>query len=191
MQRATTKRPLITFVEGGIIVAICLVLQFIPNDLGVSSIQFSYGLIPLAIYAMRRGTIPAVIAGGAWGVLDWIRSGGVVSFGVWQVFLEYPLAFALAGLMGVGSTAVLKQLDLGNKNRAYLYLFASFFLGTFAKYLAHFTAGVWFWGNYAPSWANPWLWSLIVNGGSVIANLVLGGVILWIITKSYPRLFKI
>ena len=63
MQRATTKRPLITFVEGGIIVAICLVLQFIPNDLGVSSIQFSYGLIPLAIYAMRRGTIPAVIAG--------------------------------------------------------------------------------------------------------------------------------
>ncbi|WP_290123213.1 hypothetical protein [Amylolactobacillus amylophilus] len=43
MSRSTTSKSLLTLVEGGIIVAICLVLQWIPNSTGVSSIQFSYG----------------------------------------------------------------------------------------------------------------------------------------------------
>lgn len=189
MSRSTTSKSLLTLVEGGIIVAICLVLQWIPNSTGVSSIQFSYGLIPLAIYAIRRGTIPAVIAGGIWGTLDWIRTGGGVTFGPQQIILEYPVAFALAGFVGLGTYQVVKAIKHDKLNRAYGLMLVYFAIGTFAKYLAHFIAGGWFWGAYAPKWANPWVWSLIVNGGSAVANIILAVVLFGILIKKYPKLF--
>lgn len=189
MERNKTAQPLIVFIEGGIIVALCMILQFIPHDIGVSSIQVVYGLIPLGIYAIRRGFIPATIAGGIWGVLDWLKSGGGVSFGPQQIIMEYPLAFALLGLIGLGSASVIAAIHQGNENRAYLKFMEYFALGVFAKYLIHFIAGFWFWGMYAPKWANPYLWSLIVNGGSFVANLIMGAVIFWILIKKYPRIF--
>ena len=190
MSRSTTNNSLLTLIEGGIIVGICFVLQYIPNSAGVSSIQFSYGLIPLAIYAVRRGTFPAMIAGGVWGTLDWIRTGGGVVFGPQQIILEYPVAFALAGLTGLGAYQVVKAIKQDKLNRAYALMLLYFSIGTLAKYSAHFFAGGWFWGAYAPKWANPWLWSLIVNGGSAVANIVLAGVLFWVLVKKYPRLFN-
>lgn len=191
MEKSKQQQPVIVFVEGGIIVAICMILQFIPHDIGVSSIQVVYGLIPLAIYAIRRGVIPATIAGGIWGTLDWLKSGGGVSFGPQQIILEYPLAFALLGLTGLGSYQVIKRLRSQQETSAFVQLMIFFALGIFAKYLIHFIAGVWFWGMYAPKWASPVLWSLIVNGGSFVANLVMGCVIFWIIIKKYPKLFMV
>lgn len=189
MEKSRAQQPLIVLIEGGIIVALCMILQFIPHDVGVSSIQVVYGLIPLGIYAIRRGFLPATIAGGIWGVLDWLKSGGGVTFGPQQIIMEYPLAFALLGLTGLGSVLVISQIKGKELNKAYGSFMAYFALGVFAKYLIHFIAGFWFWGTYAPKWANPYLWSLIVNGGSFVANMIMGAIIFWILIKKYPQIF--
>lgn len=52
--------------EGTIMAALAMVLHFVPLNIG-SSFTISLGQIPLTLFALRRGTKPALFAGLLWG----------------------------------------------------------------------------------------------------------------------------
>lgn len=52
MQRTSELR---VWIEGTIVAAIAMVLSFIPTNVG-SSFSISLGMIPITLYALRRGT---------------------------------------------------------------------------------------------------------------------------------------
>lgn len=184
-------KRLVVILETAIIAAFAMALTYISHTTGVSAIELNYGLIPIAVLAMRRGAIPAAWAGFVWGILDLILrglSGGSVLNPV-QGFLEYPIAFTLVGLMGLTFASFQKAVRGGEKVKASGYAFAGIIVGTFSKYFIHFIAGVVFWGSYAPKGMNVWIYSLIVNGGSALFSTVLAIVVVGILLTVAPQLF--
>lgn len=186
MQRRNDLRIL---VEGAIFAGLAMALEYVPHDLGVSSVQLSYGLIPLSVYSLRRGPVPGMLAGLVWGLLDmWLRGSGSLLNPV-QIILEYPVAFGVVGLIGITAPYVQQHLRAGNIKRAVAGVVGGFIIGDFLKYLCHYFAGVFFWGSYAPKGQSAWLYSLIINGGSFIANLIMGVIVFALLVRVTPQLF--
>ncbi|MFD1471470.1 energy-coupled thiamine transporter ThiT [Companilactobacillus mishanensis] len=182
------NQHLIVLTEGALITAAAQVLNFVPHSAGISSIQFQYGLIPMAIFALRRGLKPGLMAGLCWGLLDLILRG--FSSGSFlnplQGFIEYPVAFAAVGLIGLGSIKVKQVIKDGKNSIGWILLFSS--IGFVIKYFCHFVAGGVFWGAFAPKTMNPWIYSLVINGGSFIANMIMLFVLLIVLHKLFDRL---
>lgn len=188
MEKAAKRSTLQVTVEGAIIVAFAMALNYLPHTTGVSAIEFSYGLIPMVIFALRRGFIPATLAGLTWGILDLILrglgNGGVLN--PLQGFLEYFIAFAFIGLAGLGYRQV--QERIRNKKNPIVSVILFGTLGIIGKYFIHFIAGVYYWGAYAPKGFNPWMWSFFVNGGSAVANIILLSIVLVLLSRSLRTL---
>ncbi|WP_334328885.1 energy-coupled thiamine transporter ThiT [Companilactobacillus sp. HBUAS59699] len=178
---------LVVLTEGAIIVAASTALAFIPHNLGASSISIVYGLIPMSIYALRRGLKPGLIAGLVWGLLDLIlrgfSSGGFLN--PLQGFVEYPIAFGAIGLVGLGSMQVKKRIEDGKNPIGLIMLYSG--IGFVAKYFFHFIAGGIYWGMYAPKTMNPWIYSLVINGGSFIANMIMMFVLMLILSPVLKK----
>ena len=184
-------KQLVVILETAIIAAFAMALTYIPHTTGVSAIELNYGLIPIAVLAMRRGLVPAAWAGFVWGILDLILRGigGGSVLNPLQGILEYPIAFTLVGLMGLTFASFQKAVRGSEKVKASGYAFAGIIIGTFAKYFIHFIAGVVFWGAYAPKGTNVWVYSLIVNGGSALFSTVLTIVVVGVLLTVAPQLF--
>lgn len=188
MTNADRSSDLIVITEGALITALALVLSFVPHSTGVSSVEFVYGLIPMAIFALRRGLKAGLMAGLVWGILDLVlrgfSNGGFLN--PLQGFVEYPLAFGVIGLIGLGSFRVKRAIENGKSALGLIIFYSA--IGFFAKYFLHFIAGGIYWGSYAPKTMNPWIYSLVINGGSFIANLIMMLVLAVVLNRVFKRL---
>ena len=91
-----------------------------------------------------------------WGLLQVVTgqaAGGWLT--LIQGFLEYFVAFSLIGISGVVKPALDKAIKQGNKVKSLMVITEGILLGSFARYLIHFIAGVIFWGSYAPKGTKP------------------------------------
>lgn len=185
------NQQLVILTEGALVTASAQVLSFIPHSFGVSSIELVYGLIPMAIFALRRGLRAGLIAGLVWGLLDLLlrglSSGSVLN--PLQGFLEYPLAFAAIGLIGIGSSKVKQVIKEGKNSVWWILLFSGF--GIFVKYCFHFLAGGVFWAAFAPKSMNPWIYSLVVNGGSFMVNILMVLILTFALNRLFNRLILV
>ncbi|MBA1433659.1 energy-coupled thiamine transporter ThiT [Bombilactobacillus bombi] len=183
-----TQNQTTVTVEGAIIVALATALTYIPNSFGVSSIELQYGTIPVVIYAWRRGLRAGAVAGMVWGILEMLlfalSNGSVVN--PWQGLLEYPIAFGVLGLAGLWSSVI--QTDFQQHRSVYSIMLLSSLVAICSKYLLHFIAGGIVWAAYAPRSMNPWLYSLIINGGSAIANIIMVAFVLLLLKRFLKRL---
>lgn len=177
-------------VEGAVMVAFAEALEYIPHTVGVSAIEVQFGLIPLVLYALRRGVKPGLTAGLVWGLLDMVlrgfSSGSVLN--AWQGILEYPIAFAVVGLAGFAAAGLAGAKSKGTVTG---YIILGTILGALAKYFCHFIAGIIYWGSYAPKGQSAWLYSLIVNGGSAVVSTIVTVLVLVAIYLPAPQLFRV
>ena len=175
------------WVEGTIIAALSMALSFIPLSIG-PSFSISLGQIPLAVFALRRGIKPALLAAFIWGMLHF-PLGQAYFLSVIQVLIEYPIAFTFVGFTGIAAVK-LRQAILNNDLRmAQQQIIWGVLVGSVARYFWHFVAGVAFWGSYALWGMNPWIYSLIMNGASGLATAAVTVVVLVILLRMMPTLF--
>lgn len=184
------EKKLNVLVEGAVMVAFAEALEYIPHTVGVSAIEVQFGLIPVVLYALRRGMRPGLMAGLVWGVLDMVlrgfSTGSVLN--AWQGILEYPVAFAVVGVAGIAASGLCGARSTGS---AAGYIALGTILGALAKYFCHFIAGIIYWGSYAPKGQAAWVYSLIVNGGSAVVSTIVTVLVLLAIRVAAPQLFRI
>ncbi|EOH99219.1 hypothetical protein UAY_01996 [Enterococcus moraviensis ATCC BAA-383] len=184
MQR---KVELQIWIEGTIIAAIAMVLSFIPTNIG-SSFSISLGMIPITLYALRRGTKAGFFSAFIWGLLHFPLA-QVYYLMPAQVIIEYILAFGFAGFAGVYSEKLQQAIrDKEYAKSSRIIMYASFF-GTLMRYFWHFVAGVMFWGSFALWGMNPWLFSFVMNGLSGLATAITTTIVLMLLLKIDPQLF--
>jgi thiamine transporter len=176
-------------IEGAIVAALAMALSFIPIELPNASLDLSLGMIPLCVFAIRRGVLPGICVGFVWGLLH-ILLGKAYVIHPLQGFFEYPFAFAFAGFMGVYAKKVREYLSSGRLKKAIPFLILSVTVGVFARWFWHFWAGVIVWGSYAPKGMSPWIYSLIMNGSSFLLNAACLAVVMLALAKTAPRLFR-
>lgn len=174
-------------VEGTVVAALALVLSFIPTTIG-SSFTISLGMIPLTLFALRRGLKPALMSAFIWGILHFPAS-QVVYLSVIQVLIEYPIAFTFAGFAGLYAKKVQQALVDQEISKARKNIVLGTFVGTGARFFWHFIAGVVFWGSYALWGMNPWIFSLVMNGVSGVATAIVTAIVAVLIAEKAPQLF--
>ena len=183
------KNRLTVIIEGAIIAALAFALSFIPLQTPTASLDLSLGLIPLLVYALRRGVGPGMAVGLVWSLL-WMVLGRPSIYYPIQAVLDYPVAFALGGLGGVFSWPLRRSLTSGRGKGALLAVILAVVVSVCARWFIHFWSGVLFFAQYAPAGMNAYLYSGSVNGLSAAMNITMLLIVLTILVKKAPRLFE-
>lgn len=140
----------------GISLALATILHFIkivdlPN--GAGSINLG-SMVPILIIAFIYGPEIGMLTGFLFGVIYLIISPYILH--PIQVLFDYPLPFMAVGLAGYFKNSKL----------------SGSFIGMFVRFIFHFISGVLFFGEFAPDGWSPMIYSLVVNGSVVGANLI-------------------
>lgn len=156
--------------EAGVMIALAFVLSLIkvwqmPQGGSVTA----GAMVPLILLAIRRGPAVGVVAGGVFGLLDFLREPYFLT--PVQFLLDYPVPFALLGLAG---------LIPGQPVLAALF-------GIFLRFASHVVSGVAFYASYAPAGQSPWVYSIVYNGSYLLPDFVITAVVLQILASRYLK----
>ena len=123
-------------------------------------------MVPLIWLALRRGPKIGVTAGILYGLMQFVFLPYAVD--PVQVLLDYPLAFGVLGFAGFS-----KKMPL-----------IGAFIAIAGRFVMHFVSGVVYWAPiYAPD-LNPFTYSAIYNGSYLVPELVVTGVIIYLLQRS-------
>ena len=122
------------------------------------------------LFSAAFGVGPGLAAGVVYGVLQYLQGGWFAN--VWQVLLDYILAFGALGLAG-----------LANRLPRKWGLYAAMILAALGRALSATLAGIMFWDTA------PWA-SLVYNGTYLIPEVVICMVLAAAIAKPVMRIMK-
>ncbi|MFS0784533.1 energy-coupled thiamine transporter ThiT [Bacillus sp. 1P06AnD] len=181
------KMGLFVMIEAAFLAAFALILDLVPSIKITSFVSISFAMVPIFIISLRWGVKAGMLSGFLWGLLQ-VAVGDVYILTPVQFMIEYFLAFACIGFAGIFKRAVSQALTNGKTKKAVMFMGAAVIVGSAARYFWHFIAGIIFWGKYAPKGMSPVIYSLIVNGGTMIGSAILCGIILAVLTGASSRI---
>lgn len=179
------RKKLLILLEGVVMAALAMALSFVPNP---PNVDIALGILPIVVYSLRRGLKMGLIIGLLYGILPILIGTAYVLTPV-QAILEYPIANFVLGFSGLFSGHFLNQLRSKNTTGALQSLTVAILLAVFLKYLAHFLAGIIFWSKYVQWGLSPVVYSAVINGGSMIINIIIATIVLSIMLKKNPGIF--
>ena len=158
-----------TLCEGALFMAAALALSYLKIPIGLVFGGFGGSvdlvMVPLIVFAARRGGLWGVTAGLLFGTLKFFLGGGVAVN--WEsMLLDYSLAYAAVGLGG-----------LAHKSEKPL-LFGAV-LGSLCRFGIHYLSGVTIYAQYMPdvfmerTMTSPAIYSLLYNGSYMLPNMLL------------------
>lgn len=159
-------------VEVALFATIAYILDLITQPMAIGPwISLSFKMVPIFILSFRWGPKYGALGGFLWGLLQVVT--GQAS-GSWltltQGFLEYFVAFSFIGLSGFVKPQLDQAIKRKKKGKTLTWISFGVLIGSLARYLIHFIAGVIFWASYAPSGQSAYLYSLIVNSSSFLGE---------------------
>ncbi len=176
------NRRLFTLVEGALMVALCVILNFIKiGGPWIAGGAITVKALPLVIFALRHGLKWGLFAGFVFGTLDFILEPYFLN--PIQFLFDYSLAYLCVGFAGI--VRISPTFSRG----------AKFWLGTIAtvigmvmEFVCHYLSGIFFYASDAPKGQPVGLYSLLYNGSYVGPSMV-GVIILVILLISmFPAL---
>ena len=122
-------------------------------------------MIPIILFALRRGPKLGVLAGVIFGLIVLVEEPFV--FHPIQVMLDYPIAFGALGLAGLFKK----------------YHLVGVVLAIGGRLLAHVISGIIFFANFAPANIHPALFSLIYNASFLSIELIITAAVIFSLLK--------
>lgn len=165
--------------EGGMMIALSILLGRIKlYEAPMGGSVTAGSMIPLMLFAIRWGIIPGIAVGATYGLLDFMLKPQF--YHPIQFILDYPMAFGLLGLAGLGYFT--KNYDA----KGYFNLILGIILGMGGRMISHVLSGVVFFAEYAGD-KNPWIYSIQYNAYYLIPELIISIVVLALIWKPIKR----
>ena len=154
-------------IEGALCIALCIVLEKINLFAMPQGGSVDFELIPLLLFAYRRGLKWGIQVGALTGLLKIFLGGYVLNFV--QAALDYPLAYACVGLAALYPRML------------------SIFLAAICHISCSVISGVIFFAQYAPAGQSPLMYSIMYNGPVLGAKYVLSGIVALFLWKVLER----
>ena len=164
---------LVTLCEGAVMVAMAIGLSYLKIKFFPTGGSVDVVMVPLIVFALRRGAGWGVGAGLVFGTLKCIMSEGI-GYGWQAMILDYSLAYSVVGLAGF------------LKNHTALGVAA----GSFLRYIVHTASGVILWGEWMPdeflglTMTNTFVYSLLYNATYMVPSFVIALIIVLAISKK-------
>lgn len=133
--------------------------------------EIAFTMVPIMVLSLRRGVVPGIVAGALFGLFMLAVEPYIVHPA--QVLLDYPVAFGLVGLTGLGSRAYRRAVAEGRTARAAGIAAVSALLGAAGRFAAHVASGVVFFAANAPQGQPVFLYSLAYNATYVVPSAAL------------------
>ena len=155
-------------------IALAFVLSYVklfrmPNSGSVTLAS----MLPLMLFSAAYGVGPGLLAGAAYGLLQYVQGGWFVH--PIQFLLDYPLAFALIGLAGV--------YKLLPKDWSKWSQYAAMVLGALGRCISATLAGILYWETA------PWA-SLVYNGAYLLPDTLICIVLAVFVGKRVMKMMK-
>ncbi|WP_046175308.1 energy-coupled thiamine transporter ThiT [Domibacillus indicus] len=173
------KVPLQALIEAAVMAALAFILDLLPSINVGPWMSISIAMLPVFLVALRWGWKTGMASGFIWGLLQIVLGDAYVLTPL-QAFIEYFIAFSFAGLAGL----------FARHSLSVRFILLAVLIGSLARYFWHFIAGWVYFGEYAPEEMPAALYSLIVNGGTALLTFGLCAIVLILLWKTAPRLFK-
>jgi len=154
-------------VEGALAVALSVVFSALRLWTMPQGGSITLEMVPLFLFALRRGGKAGCFAGAVSGLLQLMTGGYVVH--PLQAVLDYPAAFGVLGLAGFFAGRPLAGMAVSG----------------LLRFGCHVLSGVIFFGSFAPEGSNVWIYSSVYNGSFLLPTLVVSAVLVHLIL---PRL---
>jgi len=173
--------------EVGLAVALSAALNLfrITLPINIAGGSISLDMVPIFVVALRRGLGPGMMAGALWGVLDLAFDPFVVHPA--QLVLDYPVAFALCGLSGLGSKGVNAALAAGRFAAAGAMSVGWVLVGGLGRFSAHLVSGAVFFAENAPAGQPVWLYSAVYNMSYLAPSLFASALAVSVIVPALGR----
>lgn len=181
MSESTSSKRTMALVEGAVMVAAAEVLGYIKLWHMPEGGSISLMMLPIVVYALRRGLKNGLLSGLALGIIDFILGGGI-AIG-WQSILgDYVIACTVIGLAGVGKGRGISGYILGAA------------LGCLGRFVSVWVTGATLWGIYMYDiyglpMDNEWVYSFLYNLPVLISG-VLTVIVALLLKKPLERLPK-
>jgi len=173
--------------EAAIMAALALVIDLLPSIKLGPWISISFAMVPIFLVAFRWGIKYGLLSGFLWSLLQ-VITGDAYFLHWYQFIIEYFVAFTCIGFAGLFRSSILSSFKHGEKSRGIILAVFAMFIGSLARYIWHFYAGIVFWGEYAPDGMAVWVYSLYVNGGAWIGSFIFCAIVLGAILSVSSRL---
>ena len=151
--------------EGGILLAMALVLNALKLIRFPNGGSVDLAMIPIFFFAVRWGVGPGLLVGFVFGLLQMFID-GAVAWGWQSLLLDYLVAFTPLGFAG---------LFRFRKNG----IFFGTVLGAFLRFIVHYISGITIYAIVAPTelfnitFTEPWMYSLAYNGSYMLVDTVI------------------
>lgn len=151
-------------VEGALCVALAEILSYLKLWHMPEGGSVSLMAVPIVVYALRWGLGNGLLAGLAFGILDFMLGGGI-AIG-WQSILgDYVIALTALGLAGIGHKKGLAGVIVGA------------LVGCLARFVAVWVTGATLWGEYMYDiyglpMDNEWVYSFLYNLPAIVIAVV-------------------
>ncbi|MEZ4357867.1 MAG: energy-coupled thiamine transporter ThiT [Eubacteriales bacterium] len=170
----TTKPTNIRLItEGAIMIALALILSYIQIGFLQYGGSIDFVMIPLIFYAIRWGLLPGVIAGVAFGTLNFIFANGFALNWV-SLLLDYSVAYGAVGLAGLF------------RGKKWGGIYGSLVGGT-ARFIVHYISGITVYAMYAPEGQSPMLYSFLYNISYMLPNIIIAVVVFLLLEKPMGK----
>lgn len=176
-------------IEVAIFTALALVLDILPFlkfKIWPAGGSVSFAMIPVFIVAFRWGIRGGLLSGFLWGILQ-IAVGDAYILNFFQGLIEYGLAFTFLGFAGLFAKQVQQAVKEQQFGKTVLFLTLGILLGGMLRFVCHFFAGWFFFGDAAPEGQSPALYSLVYNSTYMFPAMALCLIILVVLFYKQPK----
>ena len=187
MSNTSTHSSTRRLAEGGICIALALVLSYLKIPIGLSFGGFGGSItlvmVPLILFAVRYGAPWGILAGVAFGTLKYFFAEGFAVSWV-SIIFDYSVAYGAVGLAGLFRV----------KGNDYSKLPLAAFVGCLGRFVIHFISGVTVYAQYMPeefmgmTMTSPVFYSVLYNGTYMLPNTILAIIICALLMKPAAKL---
>ena len=182
MSQRTSSTVILT--EAAIMVALAALLSYVKfSGPWVAGGSVSFEMLPLIVFAIRRGLKWGLLAGVVYGFIGFFLNPYFLNPA--QLILDYPLPFGLLGLSGL--FVIKKEMTKGS--RVLLVILATL-VAVFARFCSHYLSGIIFYASDAPKGQPVALYSLIYNLGYLLPSFIITLIILILLVIAAPNFIE-
>ncbi len=174
MSNSSNKEKILAIVSSGV----CIALSFVLSQLKIFEMPMGGSVtpasaLPIVVLAMAFGPWWGFAAAFVFSLLQLIGGYLVTPF---QVLLDYTLGYTCLGLAGFAALKSDKRLAIKNPlnrfaNASLIKAIVFTVIAYAARWFCSVLSGVIFYAEYAPEGMNPWVYSMVYNGGFLAADL--------------------